>query len=148
MTSTEREPSHDELLAMAYADGELDPRERGAFEQRLAASPALAREVARYQRLQTLASQMAPPEPMDHEWRRLSRDPVQRLLLVFGWILLALASGTLLVWSEYSIAVSHMSLVPKLALGGFLLGATLLAAAVLRARLRTRPYDRYTEVQR
>jgi len=148
MNATEREPSHDELLAMASADGELAGAERERFEQRLASSPALALEVARYRRLQALAQQAAPAEPMDYEWRRLARDPLQRLLLALGWSLLVVASGTLVAWGEYSIAVSDLPLVPKLALGGLLLGLVLLAAAALRGRLRTRPYDPYTEVQR
>jgi anti-sigma factor RsiW len=148
MNATQREPSHDELLAMAYADGELDGAEREGFEQRLATSPPLALEVARYRRLQALAQQAAPPEPMDYEWRRLGRDPLQRLLLTLGWTLLVVAGGTLVVWGEYSIAVSRLPLVPKLALGGLLLGLVLLVSAAVRARLRTRPYDPYTEVQR
>jgi anti-sigma factor RsiW len=148
MNATQREPSQDELLAMAYADGELDGAERERFEQRLAASPQLALEVARYRRLQALAQQAAPPEPMDYEWRRLAADRLQRLLLVLGWSLLVVAGGTLVLWGEYSIAVSDLPLVPKLALAGLLGGLVLLAAAALRARLRTRPYDPYTEVQR
>ncbi len=148
MTSTEREPSRDELQAMAYADGELDAEERAGFERRMAASPALALEVARYRRLQTLARQVAPPEPMDFEWRRLGLDPLQRLLLGAGWTLLVGAGVTLLAWGEYTIAVSDMPTVPKLALGGLLLGGLLLVAGAVRARLRTRPYDPYTEVQR
>jgi anti-sigma factor RsiW len=148
MNATEREPSQDDLLAMAYADGELDGAERERFEQRLADSPSLALEVARYRRLQSLAQQAAPPEPMDYEWRRLAADPLQRLLLALGWALLVVAGGTLVLWGEYSIAVSDLPLVPKLALAGLLLGLVLLAAAALRARLRTRPLDPYTEVQR
>jgi len=148
MTSSDREPSRDQLLAMAYADGELAGEEQRHFEARLAQSPALARDVSHYRRLQALARQVAPPEPMDFEWRRLARDPVQRLLLAAGWTLLVLAGVTLVVWGEYSIAVSAMPLLPKLALGGLLLGGLLLTAAALRGRLRTRPYDPYTEVQR
>jgi hypothetical protein len=85
---------------------------------------------------------------MDFEWRRLARDPLQRLLLGLGWTLLVAAGLTLVAWGEYSIAISDLPLVPKLALGGLLLGGLLLVAGAVRARLRTRPYDPYTEVQR
>jgi len=49
---------------------------------------------------------------------------------------------------EYVVAISSMPLLPKLALGGLVLGIVLLFAAAIRARLRTRAYDPYTEVQR
>jgi hypothetical protein len=41
-----------------------------------------------------------------------------------------------------------MGLLPKLLCGGLMLGGGVLFAATLRARLRTLPYDPYTEVQR
>ena len=148
MTSVQREPTTDQLAAMAYADGELAGDERRAFEARLAQSPALAREVAQYQRLQVLARQAAPPEPMDHEWRRLWGDPVQRTLALLGWLLAGAGALTLLGWIGWSLVVSELELVPKLALGGLLLGAALLFVSALRARLRTRPYDPYREIQR
>ena len=78
----------------------------------------------------------------------MPRDPLQRLLFWAGWTLLLVAAATLLAWGEYAIATSGLPLVPKLALGGLGLGLTLLIAAAVRARLRTRPYDPYTEVQR
>ena len=65
---TDREPSADELTAMAYADGELSGAERAAFEQRLAAEPDLGRAVSDYRELEIMARQLAPPEPADHEW--------------------------------------------------------------------------------
>jgi anti-sigma factor RsiW len=148
MKSTEREPSQDELLAMAYADGELGADERGAFELRLAGDARLARDVARYRSLQVIARQAAPPEPMDFEWRRLARDPLQRALAYGGWILAALGALVLVAWGEYVVAVSDMPLIPKLGLCGLVLGIALLFAAAIRARLRTRAYDPYTEVQR
>jgi anti-sigma factor RsiW len=148
MKPTEREPSQDELLAMAYADGELPPDERAQFERRLGADARLAREVARYRSLQVLAREVVPPEPMDFEWRRLARDPLQRALALGGWLLAALGALGLVGWGEYVVAISSMPLLPKLALGGLVLGIALLFAAAIRARLRTRAYDPYTEVQR
>ena len=101
---SEREPSADELLAMAYADGELLGTERAHFEQRLAAEPALAREVAQLKRLEVLARHAAPPEPMDHEWERLARSGGQRGLWSAGWLffgagVLGLAAWDSTAWS-------------------------------------------------
>ncbi len=148
MTSAEREPTREELLAMAYADGELALGERRAFEQLLAERPDLSRDVVRYQRLQVLAREAAPPEPMDHEWRRLGRDPRQRALVFLGWALACLGSLCLLGWAGWALATSDLALWPKLGLAAVLLGTALLLAAAVRARLRTRPFDPYLEIRR
>jgi anti-sigma factor RsiW len=148
MNASEREPDREELQAMAYADGELSGEARAAFEALLPRRPDLVREVARHQRLNVLARSAAPPEPMDHEWRRLSRDPFQRALLVGGWVL-GLAGLLLLVgWGLHALFTSDLPLFPKLALAALGLGLLALALAVLRGRLLTRPYDPYTEIQR
>lgn len=148
MNASQREPSREELEAMAYADGELSGEARNAFEARLAERPDLLREVARHQRLNVLARHAAPPEPMDHEWRRLARDPFQRALLWLGW---SLGVGGLLLlvgWGLHGLFESDMPLFPKLAIAAVGLGFLALLLAVLRGRLLTRPYDPYTEIQR
>ena len=60
----DKDPTTDELKAMAYADGELTDADRTEFEARLATEPALARQVSEYRALEIIARQMAPPEPM------------------------------------------------------------------------------------
>ena len=45
------EPTEDELLAMAYADGELEPEARREAAKRIAEDDAFALRVAHYQRL-------------------------------------------------------------------------------------------------
>lgn len=148
MNASQREPSREDLEAMAYADGELEGEARAAFESRLAERPDLVREVARHQRLSVLARHAAPPEPMDHEWRRLARDPFQRALLVVGWVLGV--GGTLLLsgWGLHGLFSSDMPLFPKLTIAAVGVGLLALGLAVLRGRLLTRPYDPYTEIQR
>lgn len=148
MNASEREPSREELEAMAYADGELEGPARAAFESRLAQRPDLVREVARHQRLNVLARHAAPPEPMDHEWRRLARDPFQRALLVVGWVLGICGALLLVGWSLHGLFTSELALFVKLALAALGLGFLALVLAVLRGRLLTRPYDPYTEIQR
>lgn len=148
MNASQREPSREELEAMAYADGELAGEARAAFEALLSRRPDLVREVARHQRLSVLARHAAPPEPMDHEWRRLARDPFQRALLVLGWVL-GLGGALLLAgWSLHGLFTSDLALLPKLALAALGLGFLALVLAVVRGRLLTRPYDPYTEIQR
>ena len=75
MKANAREPSRDELLAMAYVDGELAPDAAAEFEGRLADEAHLGLHVAEFKKLELMARQLAPPEPADHEWLRLGRDP-------------------------------------------------------------------------
>ncbi len=149
MTSGEgRAPTRDELLAMAYVDGELPDDARAEFERRLAAEPGLRREVVELQRLELLARSAAPREPMDHEWARLSREPLQRGALALGWILFLSAILGLGTWGLVLLVLSGAPLALKLLLGALVAGGALLFLATLRARLRTLPCDPYTEIER
>ncbi|MFN0243777.1 MAG: hypothetical protein ACKVWV_12875 [Planctomycetota bacterium] len=148
MNSAEREPTSDELLAMAYADGELDPDARTAFEARMRSDAALAREVAAQQRLHQLARHVAGPEPMDAEWERIARASGYRASLGIGASLLTLGALSLGVWAAYALVTSSLALVPKLALGALIAGLFVLTVRAWLARRRTRPYDPYTEVRR
>ena len=149
MTPTEaREPTRDELLAMAYVDGELGADQLEAFEKRLATEPALAREVAELHRLGILARQSAPPEPKDHEWRRLESELIHSTGWTLGWILAAVGVTGLGVWGAIAILSSDWPLALRFFLAVASLGLILLLLLVLRARLRTLPLDPYTEVKR
>lgn len=143
------EPTADQLLAMAYADGELGAAERAAFQARLAREPELRREVARHHSLEVLARRLAPPEPLDHEWQRLALDPLQRGTVGLGWLAFAVGAlglAGLAFWrfvSDDSIDAVERGLVAS-----FVVGAGALLAAAVRARLRTLPFDPYRNVER
>lgn len=148
MKSSGREPTPDELLTMAYADGELDPAARAAFEARMRSDAALAREVAAQQRLHQLARHAAGPEPMDAEWERIARASGYRASLGIGVSLLTLGSLALAAWAAYALFTSSLEIVPKIALGILIAGLCMLTVRAWLARRRTRPYDPYTEVRR
>ena len=144
----QREPSAEDLRVMAYVDGELGAEERLEFEHSLAGRADLRREIARLERLNVLARHAAGPEPLDHEWRALAREPLQRAGFGFGFVLvcagaLALGAGLLmLTWT------SSVNLALKLAASALALGHAVLFLATLRARLRTRHLDPYTDIER
>lgn len=148
MKPSDPEPSRDELLAMAYADDELNPEARADVERRMADEPLLNLAVARYRRLEVLARHVAPPEPMDHEWRRQSRDPLQRVGAFLGWGSLALGALGLALWCLIALVRADLELIPKALCLAAVLGVALLFCSALRARLKTLPYDPYVEVER
>lgn len=143
-----QEPSREQLQAMAYVDGELGPADRSAFEALLATRRDLQLEVTELRKLELLARSMAAPEPIDHEWKRISLDPLQRSSIGLGFAALSVGALGLAGWGGYELWASDMPLLPKLLLGALCSGALLLFLATLRGRLRTLPYDPYTEIER
>lgn len=144
---TERDPTRDKLLAMAYVDGELADEQRSAFEQRLRDEPALAREVAELRRLEIAARLSMPHDPLDAEWARLRTDRVH------AWLrrgALAALCAALLVVLALAATGQAPSCEPRWIACAALaaLGATCGLAALLRARLRTRAVDPYVHVER
>ena len=143
------EPTADQLLAMAYSDGELGGDERAAFQARLARDPELGREVAKHRSLEVLARRLAPPEPMDHEWQRLALDPLQRGAVGFGWLAFgfgAVGLAGLAFWRF--VSDDSIDALERLLVAALVVGAGALLAAAVRARYRTLPFDPYRHVQR
>lgn len=145
----ELEPTQDELLAMAYADGELAGDQVAAFEARLPGEPDLARQVAHYQALELLARQMAPPEPADHEWDRLDGDPLQQAGTQLGWSLLCAGGVGLTGFGLWGLLTTdEMGPLPKACILALILGVGCLMAVTIRSRLALLPYDPYRKVKR
>lgn len=138
----------DALLVMRYADGELEEAEARAFEARLRMEPALEQELARLRELEVLARAGAPPEPGDHAFTRLTRNPLHTLLAWTAWALLgAPALALLFAWLRTWIAAEPFQLAEwwgHLALTGSLL---LLVRVGLERMVRA-PFDPYRDVQR
>ena len=141
-------PHRDELLAMAYVDGELSREDRVAFEARMEREPGLVREVAAQQRLAVLARAAAPREPLDVEWQRIASSTLHRVGLPLGWTLLALGAAGLAVWCAYEVAIAPIGLAPKLLTAVLAAGFLVLFLLAVRARMATKPFDPYDGVKR
>ncbi|MEE8468796.1 MAG: hypothetical protein V3T22_10085 [Planctomycetota bacterium] len=148
MKPPDHEPTRDELLAMAYADGELDADARREFETRQKSDRDLARQVVEYHSLALMAREMAVPEPADHEWRRLETDFLQQAGGGLGWLLAAVGATGLAGWCLWTLAQSDMQTLPKVLCLSLIGGGLLLLLTTIRARLRVLPYDPYTKVKR
>ena len=148
MSTVEREPRREELLAMAYADGELRGAEREEFEGLLATREDLRLEVVRMQRLAVLARQSAGPEPMDHEWRELARDPAQRAATGLGRIALIGGLFVVAIGAAWSLWTSDAPAWIQLGASVAAVGLAILLGAALRARMRTRAFDPYRDIVR
>lgn len=145
----ESAPPPDELLAMAFADGELSPEERLAFEQRMVHEESLARLVAEHMALDVLARRVAPKEPQDHEWERLRLNPLFIGSRSSGWVLLVLGSVATLALTVFGVATNESLSAPtRVGILGALLGFLLLFLTVAARRLRTLPLDPYRHVER
>jgi len=148
MSREDRPPSDDQILAMAFADGELEGAARIEFEARLARDPALALEVTAQKRLHLLAREAAGPEPMDHEWKRIESSRAHRSARGLAWTLIATGSFGLAGWAIAEELRSGLPVVPKISIALLLAGLAMLFLITLRNRLRTMPYDPYTQIKR
>jgi anti-sigma factor RsiW len=133
---------------MAYADGELDEIAAAEFERRMAAEPALRRELAELRQLAVLARSITPAEPADYEWRRLEAEWLHGGGQSAGLALLALSVLGLGGLGLWWLIAAALPILIKIFAGAGAAGILLLLGLTFRARLRTLPYDPYTQVKR
>ncbi|MFT5734322.1 MAG: anti-sigma factor RsiW [Planctomycetota bacterium] len=148
-SSPEAEPTEDELLAMAYADGEMSPEEAVGFETRMEAEPRLVHRVAEHHALDVLARRLSPPEPADRDWAALQLDPLYRGTVGIGWILLIVATTVSFALAVWAVATNEgISYVYRGLILSSLLGFTLLFLSVVWRRIRAIPLDPYRHIER
>lgn len=148
MSAEHDHPTREDLLVMAFVDDELAAEQRELFQNRLAAEPSLARQVAAYQKLAVLARQSAPPEPSDLEWNRIQQEPVHQAGNRLGWFLLCTGGVGLSLWLCVLIVQADLPIVGKVLLLAPIGGFCLLLVMRIRDRCRLIPFDPYTEVKR
>ncbi len=91
-------PTTDELLAMAYADGELSTEATRVFESRLTHEARLRVLVADQQRIAVLAREAAPAEPLELASLIVERGSLHPFLAFAGRALLVAALVWLAAW--------------------------------------------------
>ncbi len=138
----------DQMLAMAYVDGELELAECRRFESRLAVEPALEKEVAELREFALLARRTIPPEPEDREWQRLGQDPLHRKGLRLGLWLCILAVAGFAAALGVSVLGSNEHWTMQVFLLSGATGVCLVTLLTLRERLAVLPHDPYRKVHR
>lgn len=141
-------PEDDQMLAMAFADGELRGETLEAFTQRIAREPALARAVDEFRRLEMLTRQLSPPEPRDLVWREHASGELHRLLMFGSYVCLILAAATgvlLILCSSFGWRVPAG---PEVASALAVLGLLQMLFASLRWRKGEHGHDPYVHVKR
>ncbi len=145
----EREPTRDQLLAMAYCDGELATDALQDFEARLEKEPTLLKEVSELKGLEVIARAVAPREPGDFVRQRLADEPLQSGLtgLAFFCLMAAavLGSGGC-CW--LFVTDDELSLFARLLCCLAVGGLVLLFFLTLRQRLLLIPHDPYRSIER
>ena len=143
------EPTAEELLAMAYADGEMTPEESLRFEGRMEAEPDLVHRVAEHHALDVLARRKAPMEPADRDWAALQLDPLYQGTVGAGWFLLIAATAISFALAVWAVATNDgISYLHRGLILSSLLGFTLLFLTVVWRRIRAIPLDPYRHVER
>ncbi len=148
MKNDSDELERDQMLAMAYVDGELEMDQRRQFESRLALEPALEKEVEELRKLALFSRRNIPPEPEDREWRRLGRDPLHRKGLRLGLWLCILAVAGFATTLGVTVLGSEEHWAVQLFLISGATGVSLIALLTLRERLAVLPHDPYRKVHR
>lgn len=134
---------------MAYLDGELDEGRRRRFEEKLASDPALAAELAKYERLSDLTGAMHFDEPSDLEWQDFWNGLYNRLERRTGWILLLVGALFIAVYGIRELIITP-EIRPLLKVGILLMltGFGFLVVSVYRGKQRIKKVDRYHGVHR
>lgn len=136
-------------LLMAHVDGELLPDEHAELETALRDSPALRRELQRWEALNGQLSRFRLRDPGDAVLEDLERSVMARTSLHLGWLLLG--GGALLLFAFAVQAVLRDAALPlifRFSAGGLLLGLALLFGLKVRERWIERRHDPYRYVVR
>jgi anti-sigma factor RsiW len=136
-------------LLMAHIDGELLPAEREELETALRDSPALRRELQRWEALSGQLSRFRLRDPGDAVLEDLERNVMARTGMHVGWLLLG--GGALLLFAFAVQAVLRDPGLPavfRLSAGGLLAGLVLLFGLKVRERWIERRHDPYRYVVR
>lgn len=150
---TEDTPTGGNPRISGYLDGELDPEERAAFEEELARSPELRRELEAFRATKEVTDAVQLIEFPDAVWDRYWESTYNRLERQLGWIVLSIGAMIVLGFAGYNVVMSlvhdtETPVIVRLGIGLLCVGGAILFISVLRERIFTRKTDPYRGVRR
>lgn len=140
-------------LAAGYVDNELTPAERKEFETMMEEHPELRADVAAFEKINRLTSQVRFEELPDPIWEACAASGYRKAENAIGWILLSIGSMIALLfggWELWSGLFTDPSvpLLGRIGAGAVMGGAVILLVSKLREALFARKRDRYGKVQK
>lgn len=140
------------ILLSALVDNELDPEQKKAVGDHLAACADCRAEYARLNRLKEVTDSMKYFDLPDKLWAGYWNGIYNKIERGLGWIFLSL--GVILIvsigaWETLNkfFLDSRPPLILKIGVGSGIFGVIILLVSVIRERLFSRAHDRYEEVE-
>ena len=140
-------------LAAGYVDDELTPAERKEFEALMAEHPELRADIAAFEKINQLTSQVRFEELPDPIWEAYAASGYRKAESALGWILISLGVmiglifGGLQMWHKF-FTDPTTPLLGRIGAGAVMGGAVILLVSKLRETLFARKRDRYGKVQK
>jgi predicted anti-sigma-YlaC factor YlaD len=141
-----------ELLA-GYQDGELDAEQLEKVQKHLDGCSDCRAELTRLEKVKEVAGKVKfndlPLEVWEGYWQGIYRRVERGLGWIFlsiGAIIMAAVGGFYLVRDFFLDPA--VAIIPKVGVGGLIIGGSFLLVSVLRERIFAYNRDRYREVQR
>jgi hypothetical protein len=140
-------------LAAGYVDDELTPTERKEFEAMMEEHPELRADVAAFEKINNLTSQVRFEELSDPLWEAYGASWYRNAESALGWILfsvgamIALLFGGWGLWSDFFRDPS-VPLLGRVGAGAAIGGSVVILVSKLRETLFARKRDRYRKVMK
>jgi predicted anti-sigma-YlaC factor YlaD len=134
---------------MRYVDGEMDERERAAFERHLAECGDCRRALEELREVNRLTRSITMRDPQDEFWDLYWKSIYRRLERRTAWIFM-IAGIAMLVGHELWRAFNSFGRITfqKIALIVLVVGTALLLVSVVRERIHQYRSDPYRDVKR
>jgi len=138
---------------MAYLDGEIEHQKELEIEKHLAECENCRKEYQSFVKLKEVTDKMKLADLSDQLWAGYWKGIYRRIERGVGWILLSIGAIILLSLGAYQffkefLADPNISLIVKVGVSAFALGAIILLVSIIRERLFLFKTERYREVEK
>jgi len=138
---------------MAYLDGEIEQEKKGEIEKHLSECESCRKEYQSFVKLKEVTNKMRFADLSDELWAGYWKRIYRRIERGTGWILLSIGAIILLSFGVYQffkefLLDPYVSLIVKVGVSIFALGAIILLVSIIRERLFLFKTERYGEVEK